>query len=136
MFDLHEAPSFVVRNEGSDLHLKVSSPPIARIHGQLRPLEQNHAITVEDTDHMVRQILEEEDRGVRGRERDRLRLRRAGSRALPPQRVPAARRDSIAMRVVPLAVRTVAELGLLPGDLGARRRGARADPDDRNDRLR
>ena len=31
MFDLHDALRYVVRQEGSDLHLKVSSRPLARI---------------------------------------------------------------------------------------------------------
>jgi Tfp pilus assembly pilus retraction ATPase PilT len=49
MFDLHEALSYVVRHEGSDLHLKVPSPPIARIHGRLQPLDQYDPIAAEDT---------------------------------------------------------------------------------------
>ena len=40
MLDLREALAFVVRNEGSDLHLKVGSHPLARVHGRLGPLEQ------------------------------------------------------------------------------------------------
>jgi twitching motility protein PilT len=115
MFDLHEALSYVVRNEGSDLHLKVASPPVARVHGKLTPLEQYDAITPEETDRLVRQILPEkkikEFEGeneidfaydVPGLARFRCNaFRQRGS-------------TSIAMRVVPLAVRTVSELGLPP----------------------
>ena len=39
MFDLEEALAYVVKRDGSDLHLKVPSRPLARIHGQLIPLE-------------------------------------------------------------------------------------------------
>jgi len=38
MFDLHEALRQVCAR-GSDLHLKVGSPPLARVHGNASPLE-------------------------------------------------------------------------------------------------
>ena len=38
MFDIDEALRYVVEHEGSDLHLKVPSPPMMRIHGELRPI--------------------------------------------------------------------------------------------------
>ena len=42
---------------------------------------------------------------------------------------------SVALRVIPYSVRTIAELGLPAGDLRPCRRRARADPADRDDRL-
>ena len=41
---------------GSDLHLKVGSPPRVRIDGRLRKL-QAPVLTPDDTEHMVRQVL-------------------------------------------------------------------------------
>ena len=40
MLDLHEALGLLVRREGSDLHLKVGSRPLGRIHGTLAPLDE------------------------------------------------------------------------------------------------
>jgi twitching motility protein PilT len=115
MFDLHEALSYVVRNEGSDLHLKVASPPIARIHGQLRPLEQYEAITTEETDRLIRQILQEKK--IKEFESENEIDFAYDVPGLARFRCNAFRQrgaTSIAMRVVPLAVRTVSELGLPP----------------------
>jgi twitching motility protein PilT len=115
MFDLHEALSYVVRNEGSDLHLKVSSPPIARIHGQLRPLEQYEAITSEDTDKLVRQILPEKKiKEFEGENEIDFAYDVPGLARFRCNAFRQRAATSIAMRVVPLAVRTVAELGLPP----------------------
>jgi twitching motility protein PilT len=46
----------LVESGGSDLHIKVGSPPRVRIDGRLRKL-QAPEITPEDTEHMVRQVL-------------------------------------------------------------------------------
>ena len=34
-FDIDQALAYVVEREGSDLHLKAHSPPVARVHGDL-----------------------------------------------------------------------------------------------------
>jgi twitching motility protein PilT len=113
MFDLHEALSYVVRNEGSDLHLKVPSHPIARIHGQLRRLEHYDPIRPEDTEEILRGMLSEKKIAEFEEENE---LDFAYSvEGLARFRVNAFRQRgsiSIAARVVPLAIRTVDELGL------------------------
>ena len=38
-FDIDAALRYMVEREGSDLHLKVGSPPVARVHGDLWALE-------------------------------------------------------------------------------------------------
>jgi twitching motility protein PilT len=126
MFDLHEALSYVVRNEGSDLHLKVPSRPIARIHGRLAPLEQYDPITPEDTEHILRGMLSE--RKIAEFEEDSELDFAYFVEGLARFRVNAFRQRgsiSIAARVVPLSVRTVAELGLPPAisELGDEERG-------------
>jgi twitching motility protein PilT len=126
MFDLHEALSYVVRNEGSDLHLKVPSPPIARIHGRLQPLDQYDPIAAEDTDQILRMMLSE--RKIAEFEEENELDFSYSVEGLARFRVNAFRQRgaiSIAARVVPLAVRTVDELGLPPviSDLAEEERG-------------
>jgi twitching motility protein PilT len=117
MLDLHAALQYVVRSEGSDLHLKVGSHPLARVHGQLTPLEQFERLASEDTEHVLHQMLdgypdklaEFESSGevdfsyaVEGLARFRVNaFRQRGS-------------ISVVARVIPFAVRSVAELGLPP----------------------
>ena len=38
-FELDAALHYLVAHEGSDLHLKVPSQPLIRLHGQLTPIE-------------------------------------------------------------------------------------------------
>jgi twitching motility protein PilT len=47
-------------HEGSDLHLKVPSPPIIRIHGQMMPIEGSQPLTAEDTEQVLRDILSDD----------------------------------------------------------------------------
>ena len=49
-FDIDAALRYVVEREGSDLHVKVDSPPMARIHGALRPIEGSEPLTASDTE--------------------------------------------------------------------------------------
>ena len=57
MFDLEEALTYVVKRDGSDLHLKVPSRPLARIHGQLVPLEYYEPMKPEDTERVLQEML-------------------------------------------------------------------------------
>ncbi len=59
MFDLHEALAYVVEQEGSDLHIKVPSRPVVRVHGQLMPLEHYEPIMPEDTKRILHIMLNE-----------------------------------------------------------------------------
>jgi twitching motility protein PilT len=116
MFDLHEALRYVVRHEGSDLHLKVPSRPMARIHGLLQAIEEWEPLKPADTDRVLREMLTDHDKlaefdrehevdfaySVEGLARFRVNafLQRGAI--------------SIAARVIPYAVRTIDELGLPP----------------------
>ena len=44
-FDIDAALRYVVEREGSDLHVKVASPPMARIHGALKPIEDSDSLS-------------------------------------------------------------------------------------------
>jgi twitching motility protein PilT len=62
MLDLREAFALVVRSEGSDLHLKVGSRPLVRVHGRLAPVEQYDPLRAEDTERLAREMLADQPR--------------------------------------------------------------------------
>jgi twitching motility protein PilT len=114
MFNIESALREVVELDGSDLHIKVGSPPIVRADGQLRPLEGSEPLREEDTERALEMILRDEDRRkefseigeadfaytIRGVSRFRVNaFRQRGS-------------VSIACRVIPYQVRTIEELAL------------------------
>ena len=57
-FDIDAALRYVVEHEGSDLHVKVPAPPMARIHGVLRPIQGEAPLTPEDTELAFEQICD------------------------------------------------------------------------------
>ena len=114
MFDIENALRWLVENEGSDLHVKVAAPPMARIHGALAPIPGSEALDPEDTETAVRRILTDER--LLGE------FEREGevdfSYAIPGLsrfRVNAFRQRghiSIALRAIPFQVRTIDDLAL------------------------
>jgi twitching motility protein PilT len=113
-FDVDAALRWVVEREGSDLHVKVPAPPMARIHGELRPIEGGEQLTPEDTDaafeHVVHDSTLLEEFATVG-EAD-LSYEIPG---LARFRVNCFRQRghvSIAFRVIPFGVRTIDDLGL------------------------
>ncbi|HTX46578.1 MAG TPA: type IV pilus twitching motility protein PilT [Solirubrobacteraceae bacterium] len=114
MFDLHEALRYIVRSEGSDLHLKVGSAPLARIHGTLGPLEGYETLKAEDSDRVLREMLTDREKLAEFDQDGEVDFAYA-LEGLARFRVNAFRQrgmTSIAMRVIPYAVRTVDQLGL------------------------
>jgi twitching motility protein PilT len=57
MLDLHEALERVMSHGGSDLHIKVGSPPTARVHGLLVPLEGYESIKPKEPEQILREML-------------------------------------------------------------------------------
>jgi twitching motility protein PilT len=115
MFDLNEALANVVENEGSDLHLKVPSRPLARINGHLTPLEQYEAAKPQDTERVLREMLAERPEKLEAFESDNEIDFSYTIPGLARFRVNAFRQResvSIVARVIPYAVRTIEELGL------------------------
>jgi len=47
----------MVDQEGSDLHLRVGEPPILRIHGELKRIEQRQALTSAQVEAMIASIM-------------------------------------------------------------------------------
>jgi len=57
VFDLTPALKFVVEGGGSDLHLKVPAYPLIRTHGSLEPIAGAEALTPDDTERVLREML-------------------------------------------------------------------------------
>src|SRR6476646_4084819 len=115
MFEIDSALRTLVEREGSDLHIKVGVPPMARVHGELVPLEGHQPLTPEDTEKAfhdiaeVRSQTEFEEAGeadfsyaLSGVSRFRVNtFKQRGS-------------VSIVCRAIPFEIRSVEELGLPP----------------------
>jgi twitching motility protein PilT len=56
-FDLHAALHHLVEHDGSDLHLKVPSPPVVRVDGSMRRIPGGEPLTQEDTVAAVKEML-------------------------------------------------------------------------------
>ncbi|HEV3072582.1 MAG TPA: PilT/PilU family type 4a pilus ATPase [Solirubrobacteraceae bacterium] len=57
MFDVHAALRELVAREGSDLHLKLDAAPLFRVHGELASDPSTPALTREDTEHALHDLL-------------------------------------------------------------------------------
>ena len=57
MFELEPALRRVIEMEGSDLHLKVPSKPLIRLHGRLEPIPGSDPLTPEDTEMVLLSLL-------------------------------------------------------------------------------
>ena len=126
-FDIDSALRFTVANEASDLHLKVGSPPMVRIHGTLEAIDGAPPLEPADTEAALATIMvgshvdqEFESEGEADLSYSIANLSRF--------RVNAFRQRgsvSIVCRVIPYQVRTIEDLGLPPviRDLAEERRG-------------
>jgi twitching motility protein PilT len=113
-FDIDAALRYVVEHEGSDLHIKVASPPMARIHGALRPLDDSESLSEEETEAALEHILS--DAALLKEFADEGEVDFSYEiRGLSRFRVNAFRQRgwvSIACRAIPFQVRTIDDLGL------------------------
>ncbi len=60
MFDVKQAMRDLVERGGSDLHLKVGAAPLFRVNGELAPEEGVTKLTAEDTEHALKQLLDDD----------------------------------------------------------------------------
>ena len=117
MLDLNEALALLVQCEGSDLHLKVGSKPLGRVHGTLGPFEEYEVLKAEDNEGVLREMLSDQPQKLEEFEKDGEVDFAYAVPGLARFRVNAFRQRgaiSIVARVIPFAVRTVTELGLPP----------------------
>jgi twitching motility protein PilT len=113
-FDLQQALRHVVDRDGSDLHVKVGSPPVMRIAGALQPLPGAHTLTGADTDQALHEMLSDPARLQELAADNEVDFAYAVP-GLARFRVNAFRQRgsiSIVCRVIPYGVTTLAQLGL------------------------
>ncbi|MGO9905691.1 MAG: type IV pili twitching motility protein PilT, partial [Solirubrobacteraceae bacterium] len=60
MFDVEAALRELVAREGSDLHLKVGSAPMYRVHGELTIEDHADELTAEDTHEAMLKLITNE----------------------------------------------------------------------------
>ncbi len=113
----HKLLAFGIERDASDLHYEVGYPPHFRIHGELMSAVKVPPLTAEDTEAIARMILEDRNASVdftrkfpeldvsyslaqRGRFRATI-FRQRGA-------------VGIVMRLIPIQVRSIEELGLPP----------------------
>jgi twitching motility protein PilT len=114
VFELDSALRETVELGGSDLHAKVGSPPMARVNGELAPLEGYESLTSEDTEAALDQILTDTRAHAEFNEVGEADFSYA-IRGLSRFRVNAFRQRgsvSIACRAIPFQVKTIDELDL------------------------
>src|SRR3954453_4703876 len=58
-FDLDHALRHLIASEGSDLHLKVPSPPLVRLHGELQVIPGTERLSPADTVAAVQEMLQD-----------------------------------------------------------------------------
>src|SRR5688572_2562027 len=113
-FDLDHALRYLIAAEGSDLHLKIPSYPLVRLHGSLEPIPGTERLYPEDTQQALAQMLDDPEKleefdsenevdfsySVEGLGRFRVNaFMQRGS-------------ISIVMRAIPVIIKAVEELGL------------------------
>ena len=116
MFDLDAALRYLVVNEGSDLHLKVPSRPIVRVHGSMEPIEGSEPLRPEDTDQVIRQMLSDPNKLAEFEAENEVDFSYA-VQGLGRFRVNAFyQRGSISlvMRAIPVNIKSIEELDLPP----------------------
>jgi len=117
MFDVDAALRRLVASEGSDLHLKVPSPPLMRVHGRLEPVDPQAApLQPADTERVLRELLLDADK-LSEFETDREVDFSYELEGVARFRVNAFRQRghvSLVMRAIPFSVKTIEELQLPP----------------------
>lgn len=115
MLTLDELLTYVVKNEGSDLHLKAESHPLMRLYGDLQEMEQYPKLTPEQVRELCYSILNE--RQIARFEKDFELDFAYEIEGLARFRGNAFIQRGLlgcVYRVIPLRIRTMEEIGLPP----------------------
>jgi len=113
-FDLDHALRYLIAAEGSDLHLKVPSYPLIRLHGHLEPIPDTERLYPEDTERALAEMLNDNDKVDEFASENEVDFSYAVE-GLGRFRVNAFRQRgsvSIVMRAIPVVIKSVDELGL------------------------
>src|SRR3954465_9878542 len=114
MFDLDAALRRVIESDGSDLHLKVPSPPLIRRHGSLEPIPGCQPLSPEDTEEVLARLLKDNDKLAEFAQEHEVDFS-FGVPGLARFRVNAFQQRgviSIVCRAVPHEIKTIDQLGL------------------------
>jgi twitching motility protein PilT len=115
-FDLDAALRHLVAHEGSDLHLKVPSPPLIRLHGGLEPISGSERLTPPDTAAAVQAMLSDPAKLEEFATEHEVDFSYS-LEGLGRFRVNAFRQRgsiSIVMRAIPMSIKSIEELQLPP----------------------
>src|SRR5438876_486300 len=113
MIHIDQLLHMLVEREASDLHLRVTEPPVMRIHGELMRLEGFAPLTDRDMYDLLHDVMNEERR-VRFEQNMELDMSYQVP-GLSRFRVNIFRQQGhigAVLRVIPFNVRTIDELGL------------------------
>jgi len=127
-FDLAGALRYLVEAQGSDLHLKVPSPPMIRQHGELAPIPDSERLTAEVMQQTLDSMLVSEPRKTEEFHSEHEVDLSYGLPGVARFRVNAFKQRgavSMVFRAIPFAIKTAGEL-LLPevvSDLAEEERG-------------
>src|SRR5215218_945024 len=113
-FDLDHALRYLIAAEGSDLHLKVPSYPLIRLHGHLEPIPDTERLYPEDTERALGEMLTDNEKVSEFNSENEVDFSYAVE-GLGRFRVNAFRQRgsvSIVMRAIPVVIKSVDELGL------------------------
>ena len=137
-FDLDHALRYLIASEGSDLHLKIPSPPLVRLHGELQPIPDCEPLAPQDTMDAVQEMLHDANKLAEFEAENEVDFSYS-LEGLARFRVNAFYQRgtvSVVMRAIPVNIKSVDELNLPSTHLTAGRGGARDRPAHRHDRLR
>ncbi len=113
-FDLDHALRYLIAAEGSDLHLKVPSYPLIRLHGHLEPIAGTERLFPEDTRQALAQMLHDPEKVAEFEAENEVDFSYSVE-GLGRFRVNAFLQRgsvSIVMRAIPVIIKSVDELGL------------------------
>src|SRR4051812_21040593 len=113
-FDLEAALKRVIESGGSDLHLKVPSPPLIRVHGRLDPIPGADKLMPNDTEDVFRLMVTDEGKREefqRERELD-FSFGMQGAGRLRVNAFHQRGSISFVFRAIPSDIKTVEELNL------------------------
>ena len=113
-FDLDHALRYLIAAEGSDLHLKVPSHPLIRLHGRLEPIKDTERLYPEDTEKALGEMLHDPEKVAEFDSEGEVDFSYAVE-GLGRFRVNAFRQRgsiSVVMRAIPVMIKAVDELGL------------------------
>ncbi|MBU6321358.1 MAG: PilT/PilU family type 4a pilus ATPase [Patescibacteria group bacterium] len=112
--DLVALLDFVIAQGGSDLHIFAGGPPMIRLSGSLVSVGNHKALTPEETDGMLRSIVPEGRWPIFEREQSIDLSLAHGSARFRVNGYRTQGTTAIAMRLIPIAIRSFAELNLPP----------------------